>query len=79
MTGSLSPQPAFTSSKSTIKALEQDAKYVQICFTPCSNVSIINFEHLIAGWDASANGKYTWIADTNIQAFLEQNTILLSY
>ena len=34
-----------TCSKSTIETLEQGVKYV-----PCSNVSIVNFEHVIAGW-----------------------------
>ena len=34
-------QPALTCSKLTIETLEQG----------CSSVSIINFEHLIAGWD----------------------------
>ena len=32
--------------KVTIEILEQGVKY----FTPCSSVSIINFEHIIAGW-----------------------------
>ena len=28
-------------------------------FTPCSSVSIVNFEHVIAGWGATFNGaKY---------------------
>ena len=43
-------QPAFTCTKLTIETLEQGVKY----FTPCSSVSIVNFEHAIAGWD----GKY---------------------
>ena len=30
------------------KTLEQGVKYVQSC--PCSNFSIFNFEHVIAGW-----------------------------
>ena len=35
-------QPAFTCSKSTIETLK--------LFTPSSSVSIVNFEHVIAGW-----------------------------
>ena len=35
-------QLAFTCSKLTLEALEQG--------TPCSSVSVINFEHVIAGW-----------------------------
>ena len=35
-------------SKLTIKTPE----YFQTYFTPCSSVSIVNFEHAIAGWAA---------------------------
>ena len=43
-------QPAFTCSKLTIETAEQVVKYVQNYFTPCSSVSVVNFEHVIAGW-----------------------------
>ena len=33
-----------------VETLEQGVKYVQSYFTPCSSVSIVNFEHVIAGW-----------------------------
>ena len=36
-------QPAFTWSKLTIQTIEEGVKYVQI-------FSIVNFEHVIAGW-----------------------------
>ena len=40
-------QPAFTCSKLTVETLGQGVKYV----TPCSTVSIVNFEHvIITGW-----------------------------
>ena len=39
-------QPAFTCSKLTVETLGQGVKYV----TPCSSVSIVNFEHVITGW-----------------------------
>ena len=41
-------QPAFPCSKLTIEALEQGVKY-----TPCSSISVVNFEHVIAGWEES--------------------------
>ena len=44
------PQPACTCSEVTIGKLEQSVKYVQIYFAPCSSVSIVTFEHVIAGW-----------------------------
>ena len=46
-------QPAFTCSKLTIETLEKGVKNmfkVNIFFTPFSSVSIVNFEHVIAGW-----------------------------
>ena len=39
----LFPHPAFTCSKLTIATR-------WTYFTPCSSVSIVNFEHVIAGW-----------------------------
>ena len=39
--------------KLTLETLEQDVKYWRY-FTPCSTVSIVNFENIIAGW-ASTN------------------------
>ena len=50
------PQVVFTCSKLIIETLEQGVKYVRSClltlayFTPYSNVSIVNFQHVIAGW-----------------------------
>ena len=38
-------QPAITCSRLTIETLEQGVKYVQ-SFTPCSSVSIVNFEQV---------------------------------
>ena len=37
-------EPAFSSSKLTIETL-------WTYFKPCSSVSIVNFEHVIVGWD----------------------------
>ena len=66
----ITTQPAFTCSKVTMETLEQDLKYVQsnnkdtkttslayftTYFTSCSTVSIVNFEHLIAGWPVSTS------------------------
>ena len=46
-------QLAFTCPKLTIKTLEQGVKrhtrMTPSVFTPCSNVSIANFEHVITG------------------------------
>ena len=65
-------QPPFTCPKLTIETLDQGVKYVQsqlwTYFTPCSTVSIVNFEHVIAGWvvylDLFCNipdiPRYTW-------------------
>ena len=47
-------KPAITCSKLTIDTLELGVKHVQyvwIYFTPCSCVSIVNFEQINAGWD----------------------------
>ena len=44
-----SAQSAFTCSKLTTETLEQGVKYVQ-SFTPCSSVSIVNFEKVNADW-----------------------------
>ena len=45
-------QPVFTCLKLLIETLEQGVKYVQswTYFTPCSSVSTVNIEHVIAGW-----------------------------
>ena len=43
-------QLAITCSKLTIETLEEGVKYVQRYFTPCSSVSIVNFEQVNAGW-----------------------------
>ena len=48
-------QWAFTCSKLTMETLEQGVKYVylltlNIYFTPCSSVSIVNFEQVLADW-----------------------------
>ena len=42
-------QPAFTCSKLTIETLE------------CSSVSLVNFEHVNAGWDV-----FTWFKSTDL-------------
>ena len=42
-------QPALTCLKLTIETLEQVK--LRTYFTLCSSVSIVNFEHVIAGWD----------------------------
>ena len=39
-------QPAIICSKLAIETLEQRVEY----FTPCSSVSIMNFEQVNAGW-----------------------------
>ena len=62
--GAFPTEPACTCSKLAIKAVQQGLKYVRrhqndarwCHFTPCSNVSIVIFEHLIAGW-------LVWIAE----------------
>ena len=67
-------QSAFTCSKLTIEALEQEQYrhqnntlasfwclycYLWTYFTPCSSASIVNFEHVIAGWTCKSNpGDY---------------------
>ena len=68
----LASQPAFTCSKLTIETLEQSVKYGQygvvlvslltlnIFCTLC--VSIVNFEHVIAGWGWS----YIWHLDSKV-------------
>ena len=40
-------QLVFTCSKLTIETLEQGVKYVQLTI---NSVSVVNFEHVIAGW-----------------------------
>ena len=40
-------QPASTCSNLIVETLEEGAKY----FTPCSSVSIVNFEQVNAGWE----------------------------
>ena len=50
-------QPAITCSKLTIETLEQGVK-LWTCFTPCSIVSIVNFEHVIAGWDTCVKTSF---------------------
>ena len=47
--GYVPTEQKFTCSKLTIETLEQGVKYVHV-FSPCSGVSIVNFEHVIAGW-----------------------------
>ena len=42
-------QPAFTYSKLTIESLM--VSLMLTYFTPCSSVSNVNFEHVIAGWE----------------------------
>ena len=53
-------QPTFTCSKLTTETLEKGVKYVKFnnidtrtrtYFTPCSSVSIADFEQINAGWD----------------------------
>ena len=58
-------QPAIACSKLTIETLEQDVNMFKVnnkdtrttdaitYFTPCSSVSIVNFEQVNSGWDKS--------------------------
>ena len=34
------------------KVNSKDTRTTPMGFTPCSSVSIVNFEHVIAGWDS---------------------------
>ena len=47
-------QLAISYSKLTIETLEQSLKYIWTYFTPCSSVSIINFEQENAAWQATS-------------------------
>ena len=58
-------QPAFTCSKVTIEMLKQDMSHwrrsgvfivnVEHIYTPCSSVSIVNFEQVNAGWAVTSS------------------------
>ena len=50
MLQSVPTQLAITCSKLAIETLEQGVKNVQKFFTPCSSVSIVNFEKVNASW-----------------------------
>ena len=57
-------QPTFTCSKLTIETLEQGVKHI---FTPCSSVSIVNFEHVIAGWEKDMTWVWCQVIKINFQ------------
>ena len=58
-------QPAFTRSKVTIEMLKQGMSHwrrsgvfivnVEHIYTPCSSVSIVNFEQVNAGWAVTSS------------------------
>ena len=50
-------QPAIACSKLTIETLEQGVKHL----TPCSSVSVVNFEQLNASWGIAETSSSTHI------------------
>ena len=61
-------QPVFTWSELTIETIEQGVKCVVLVsllwtlayVAPCSNVSVVNFEHVITGWYTPLRHVHLW-------------------
>ena len=87
-------QPAFTCSKLTIEIFTMSFVknftkivlfwclncYFRTCFTPCSSVSIVNFEHVIAGWEMfnliKTLGNFKFVAKLLSQSVIEYDSFL---